>query len=313
MRKFAQRFNIVWGLTGAPMPNSPVDVWAQARIISPALAPKYQKQAKDLLMTQMSQYVWKPKANAVETAYAMLQPSIRHALDDVTELPEMIIRPVTEVPLSKQQAEVYGKIKRELVAMVHDKTITAHNAGVALNKLIQVASGWVYSKAPAFVKLDAEPRITALLDMVESCSRKVIVFVPFRHAIEGISEIFKSREVDHCVIHGDVGADDRALLINAFQTTDQYKVLLAHPGCVHHGLTLTAADTIIWYSPVLSLDVYTQACARIRRAGQKHKQQIFRLQATPVESRCYHLLRTKEALQDQLLQMLEDNTAESVQ
>jgi SNF2 family DNA or RNA helicase len=313
MRKFAQRFNIVWGLTGAPMPNSPVDVWAQARIISPALAPKYQKQAKDLLMTQMSQYVWKPKANAVETAYAMLQPSIRHALDDVTELPEMIIRPVTEVPLSKQQAEVYGKIKRELVAMVHDKTITAHNAGVALNKLIQVASGWVYSKAPAFVKLDAEPRITALLDMVESCSHKVIVFVPFRHAIEGISEIFKSREVDHCVIHGDVGADDRALLINAFQTTDQYKVLLAHPGCVHHGLTLTAADTIIWYSPVLSLDVYTQACARIRRAGQKHKQQIFRLQATPVESRCYHLLRTKEALQDQLLQMLEDNTAESVQ
>ena len=313
MRKFAQPFSVVWGMTGRPMPNSPVDVWAQARIISPALAPKYQKQAKDLLMTQMSQYVWKPKANAVENAYAMLQPSIRHALDDVVELPEMIVRPVTEIPLSKQQAEVYKKIKNELVAMVHDKTITAHNAGVAMNKLLQVAGGWVYTKSPAFVKLDAEPRVTALLDLVESHARKILVPVPYRHMIDGISEIFTSQKVDHCVIHGDVNANDRALLINAFQTTNQYKVLLVHPGTVSHGVNLTAADVIIWWLPILSLDIYDQFNARIRRAGQKHKQQIIRLTSTPIESRCYHLLRTKEALQDKLLQMLEDNTAESVQ
>jgi SNF2 family DNA or RNA helicase len=315
LRKFAPRFNIVWGMTGRPMPNSPVDVWAQAKIVTPALAPKYQKQARDLLMTQLSQYVWKPKPTAVDNAFAMLQPSVRYALEDVLELPEMIVRPATEVPMSKQQAEVYGKIKRELVAMVHEKVITAHNAGVAMNKLLQVAGGWVYTKAPAFVKLDAEPRLTALLDLVESCNRKVIVFVPFRHAIEGISALFQSDAIaiDHAVIHGDVNANDRALLLNDFQHTPRYKVLLAHPGCVHHGLNLTAADTTIWYLPVLSLDVYEQANARIRRAGQKHKQQIFRLTSTPIESRCYHLLRTKEALQDKLLQMLEDNTAESVQ
>jgi len=185
------------------MPNSPVDVWAQAKIVTPALAPKYQKQAKDLLMTQMSQYVWKPKANAVENAFAMLQPSVRYALEDVLELPEMILRPATEVPLSKQQAEVYKKVKNELVAMVHEKVITAHNAGVAMNKLLQVAGGWVYTKAPTFVKLDAEPRITALLELIESCNRKVIVFVPFRHAIEGISAVFQTQgiEIDHAVMH----------------------------------------------------------------------------------------------------------------
>jgi SNF2 family DNA or RNA helicase len=308
LRKFAQPFNIVWAMSGRPLPSSPVDAWAIAKIVTPALAPKYQRQARDELMTQISQYKWLPKPNAVETAFKMMQPAIRFALEDVTELPELIVREPLEIPLSKQQAEVYKRIKTELTAMVEDKTITAHNAGVAMGKLLQVSCGWVYSKAPAFVKLDAEPRINALLDMVESASHKVIVFVPFRHAIEGISEIFTAHEIDHAVMHGDIGADARAVLLNAFQNSDQYRVLLAHPGTISHGVTLTAADTICWYSPVLSLEIFEQANARIRRVGQTKKQQIIRFSGTAVERRVYSLLQSKSNLQDQLLVMLEEAT-----
>ena len=78
--------------------------------------------------------------------------------------------------------------------------------------------------------------------------------------------------------------------------------LLAHPQCVHHGLTLTAATTIIWYSPDHVLEVYEQANARIRRVGQKHKQQFLHLQSTAVERKIYSMLRNKQKLQDAFLQ-----------
>lgn len=307
MRRFAQRFSIVWGLTGSPMPQEPTDVWGQAKIVKPASVPKYYKAMRDMLMTQISQYIWKPKPEAVEHAFKILQPNVRYALDDVTELPETIYRNI-DVELSTQQARVHKKIKNELVALVKDKKITAVNAGVALNKLMQVAGGWVYTKNPEFVRLDAAPRMAALINEIDASAHKVIVFIPWRHAIEGISDIFTRLKVDfdHCVIHGDT--KHREDLFHAFQNTDQYKVMLAHPMTVHHGITLTAADTVIWYCPSLSYDIYDQANARIIRSGQKHKQQILHMQSTAEEKRCYKILRAKEALQDKLLELLQEQT-----
>ena len=84
--------------------------------------------------------------------------------------------------------------------------------------------------------------------------------------------------------------------------------MLAHPGCISHGLTLTAADTVIWYSPITSLETYDQANARIRRVGQQHKQQLLHLQSTPVERKIYKLLQSKQKVQEKLLDMFEDAT-----
>ena len=95
MRKFAVRFKTVWGMTGGPTPNEPVDVWGQAMIVTPHTVPKYRKTCKEMLMTQVNEYRWVPKANATEQAFGMLQPSVRYALDDVIELPETIYRTMT--------------------------------------------------------------------------------------------------------------------------------------------------------------------------------------------------------------------------
>ena len=111
---------------------------------------------------------------------------------------------------------------------------------------------------------------------------------------------------DHCIVHGDT--QNREGVFHLFQNSGKYKAMLAHPGCIHHGLTLTAADTAIWYLPITSLEVYEQANARIRRIGQKHRQQILHLQSTPVEKKIYSLLRNKQKVQDSLLQMFEDAT-----
>lgn len=309
MRKLAARFNFVWGMTGRPMPNKPTDVWSQCRIVTPHTVPKYFNQVRDMLMTHISQFIWVPKDDAIDQAFAMMQPSVRYSLDDVVELPPFISRTI-DVELTAEQRVAYDKMAKLFKIMVDDKQITALNAGSALGKLLQVSLGWVYTTSPEFVVLDSGPRQEALLNLVEEAAHKVIVFVPYRHALEGISKLFTENEIDHAVVHGDV--TDRDRIFNLFQNTSKYNVLLAHPECVAHGLTLTAADTIIWAGPIADLDIYDQANARIRRVGQLHKQQFLHLQATAVERKMYSLLRSKQKIQDELLTMFEDATERRV-
>lgn len=307
MRKFAKNFQTVWGLTGNPRPNAPTDVWGQCKIVTPHTVPDTFKIAQEQLMAHVSQYVWKAKVGANDTAFGWMQPAVRFSLDDVVELPNAITRQI-EVELSEQQTRVYEKVKKDCIALVREHKITALNAGVAMGKLLQIAGGWVYTQSPQFVRLDASARVGALIDLIESSSHKVIVCIPYRHMIEGINGIFDRLKVgfDWCMVHGDT--PDRDKFFNLFQHTDKYKAMLVHPGIASHGLTLTAADTIIWYIPITSYDTYEQLNARIRRVGQAHKQQFLHMRATPVENKLYNLLRTKEMGQDKLLALFEDDT-----
>ncbi|HEX6825413.1 MAG TPA: DEAD/DEAH box helicase [Nitrospiraceae bacterium] len=305
MRVFAKRFTWVWGMTGRPMPQAPTDVWAQCKILTPQNVPQYFRHARSLLMTQVSQYKWVPKVNAVDTALSWMQPSVRFALDDVVELPEMISR-VSDVEMTEEQTRVYRRLSNEFAVMVNNKRITAANAGVAMNKLLQVGAGYVYTSNPQYVSLDSDPRKDTLLELIEEAPFKLIVFAPWRHLIHGLSELLTKHDIEHATIHGDIPR--REQIFHDFQSTPKYRVLLAHPACIHHGVTLTAATTTIWYSPVTSLEIYEQANARIRRIGQKHKQQFFHLQGTAVERKIYSLLSGKQKLQDAFLAMIRTAT-----
>lgn len=309
MRKFSQRFKIVWGLTGAPMPQAPTDVWAQAQIVTPHTVPKYFRQAQELLMNKVNNFKWTPKQDAIQTAFRMLQPSVRYSIDAVVELPEVVHRTL-DTPLTKEQKAAYDALSKAFQADVQGEKITAVNAAVAMGKLLQVSGGWVYAGSKS-VSLDNGPRVDALIDLVNANERKALIFVPYLHAIEGLSPLLEKAGIEHAVVHGGVSSSARSDIFRAFQHTDKYKALLAHPACLAHGLTLTAADLIVWYMPITSLDIYDQANARISRIGQKHRQQVIHLCSTPVEKKIYSLLRSKANVQAQLLAMLANATQEA--
>lgn len=309
MRKFAERFKFVWGMTGRPMPNEPTDVWGISKVVTPNTSPKYFRQAQEMLMTKVNNFKWIPKAEAIERAMRMLQPNVRFDLDAVVELPDVVSRTV-DVPMTHLQSTVYKKLASEFKAEIGSGQVTAVNAAVAMGKLLQVSGGWVYAQqigaVPVFKPDEPMPRHQTLIDLINENERKVIVYVPYRHALAGLAEVLGAAEIEHCVVHGEVSG--RGELFNLFQFTEKYKVLLAHPQCVAHGLTLTAADTIIWYLPITSLEIYEQANARITRVGQAHKQKILHLQSTPVEKKIYALLQRKQKVQDTLLDLLADAT-----
>jgi len=313
MRKFCIRFKIVWGLTGRPMPNEPTDVWGISKVVTPSTSPKYFRQAQELLMTKVNNFLWRPRPEAIERAMAMLQPNVRFDLADVVELPETIMRAV-DVPLTPLQAATYQKLAKEFVAEIGINQITAQNAAVAMGKLLQVSGGWVYAKPMGSIKVfkpaDPMPRHDVLIDLINENERKVIVYVPYRHTIEGLSEVLDAAGIEHAVVHGSVSG--RSEIFNLFQNTTKYKVLLAHPECVAHGLTLTASDHIIWYQPITSLDIYEQANARITRVGQKFKQRVTHLQSTQVERKIYSMLMRKQKVQDTLLGLLSEATEQQI-
>jgi SNF2 family DNA or RNA helicase len=131
----------------------------------------------------------------------------------------------------------------------------------------------------------------------------VIVFVPYTHALDGVSKRLTEESIEHGVVSGKTSRREREKLFGLFQNTDRIKVLAAHPATMSHGLTLTAADTIVWFAPYTSLETYEQANARIRRVGQKHKQQILMFQGTPAERKVYARLRAKKKVQDKILDL----------
>jgi SNF2 family DNA or RNA helicase len=307
LRKLAHSVKWVWGMTGAPIPNAPTDAWAQASIVTPGTVPKTFGRFRDELMIKISQFKWVPKSDAVDRAFEALQPAVRFTLDDILELPERVDRFV-DVELGPKQAKIYKALADTCYAAVQTQEITAANAGACMMKLLQVAAGWVYTKDGKTVSLDNSERIKALLDAINSTDRKVLVFASFKHAMAGISEALTQEGIEHATVSGDTSEGNRAQTFNLFQNTDKYRVLLAHPQCLAHGITLTAADTVIWFGPVTSLEIYDQANHRIRRVGQKHKQLFLHLQSTPVEKRIYTMLANKQRVQDSLLELFEAAT-----
>jgi SNF2 family DNA or RNA helicase len=252
-------------------------------------------------MTKVSMYKWVPKAGAHAEAHKLLQPSVRFAISDCVDLPPCTVQ-ARDVELSPDQAKAYKEMKKDLQIMAAKGPITAANEAVLRLKLLQISCGAIYGADREIHHVDAAPRLKALKELMEQCREKIIVFAPFTSVVHMLSrELRKNFSVE--VINGEVPAKKRNEIFSAFMDTDAPRVLVADPGTMSHGLTLTAASTIIWYAPTDRTETYLQANKRIDRPGQVHATTIVQLAATPVEREIYRRLEANETMQGLVLQM----------
>jgi SNF2 family DNA or RNA helicase len=281
----------LWMLTGTPAAQSPTDAYGLAKLVNPDGVPKFFGSFRDQVMMKITQFKWAPKNNARDIVHHALQPAIRFERDQCLDLP-----PVTHVerdaPLTPQQNKYYNVLRQEMLLEAAGESVTAVNAAVKLNKLLQISSGAVYSDAGAVIEFDVSNRLNVVLEVIEEASNKVLVFVPFNHTIELLQNRLTRDGISCDVINGKVNPNRRADIVQEFQTRTDPHVLIIQPQAASHGLTLTAADTIIWYAPVTSVETYLQANARINRPGQKHPMTIVHIQGSPVEARLYKMLET---------------------
>ncbi len=311
--QYGRGVQYLWGMTGSPTPNDPTDAWGLAKLITPSNAPRYFKEFQRKTMTQITQFKWIPKPDANDHVYEMLQPAVRYRRDDCVELPEVSYQDVVLDP-SKQVADTYKKLMTQLKIAFDDGQISAANEGVLFMKLLQIACGWVYSNDKGVVKLDNQDRVDEVKNIINDSLGKVIVFANFTHAAEGLYERITtgSRKIPLPkegveLVTGQTSKKERDRIFAGFQNDSYPRVLVAHPECMSHGLTLTAASTIVWFTPTTSLETYEQANARITRPGQTHKGLILHLQSTPIERKIYNRLRQKAKTQGALLELFDDN------
>ncbi len=280
----------VWMLTGTPAAQSPVDAYGLGRMLDTAKCPKFFTPFRDSVMMKVTQFKWAPKPQATKIVHEILQPAIRFEKKDCLDLPE-VTHTEREVELTPQQKKYYNQLKNDMLFKAAGEEVSAVNAATQVNKLLQISGGAVYTDEGQVLEFDVSNRITAVLEVINETSNKVLVFVPFTHTIDLLMNRLEKEGISCAVISGKVSPNKRTDIVNRFQTETEPKVLVIQPQAASHGLTLTAADTIIWYAPVTSVETYLQANARINRPGQKNAMTIVHIKGSDVETRLYRMLQ----------------------
>jgi len=279
----------LWMLTGTPAAQSPTDAYGLAKLVSPHNVPRFYSAFKDMVMYKVSQFRWVNRPNAEKIVHEALQPAIRFTKEECLDLPELTY--VTrEVELTSQQKKYYELLRKQLVVSAAGEQITTVNAAVGMSKLLQISCGAVYSDSGETLEFDIKNRYKVMREVLDETKQKALIFVPFKNTIEILSKKLQADGFTTDIINGDVPAHKRAEIFKAFQDTPNPRILIIQPQAAAHGVTLTAADTVIWWGPTPSLETYAQANARAHRAGQRHPVTVVRLAGSNAEKHLYKML-----------------------
>ena len=295
----------LWMMTGTPAAQSPVDAYGLAKLVNPLSVPRFFGSWRDMVMWKVTQFTWKPKDTAKDTVFRALQPAIRFTKDECLDLPDMVY-PKQFVEMTKQQQQYYEMLRKRMVMQVAGEDVTAANAAINLNKLLQISAGAVYTDDGDTVQFDIKNRYQALKEVIDESSQKVLVFVPFRHAIDLLTEKLARDGITSEIIRGDVSASRRTDIFARFQHDPDPKVLVIQPQAAAHGVTLTAANTVVWWGPTSSLETYAQANARVHRSGQKHKCTVIQLAGSAAEKRIYRMLDARINIHTEMINLYKE-------
>lgn len=297
----------VWGMTGEITPNAPTEAFFQCQIVNPQneWLPRYFGQFRDACMVQINEMVWVPKPEAPNIVAMCAQPAIRFTRDQCLDLPDTTYITL-ETPLSADQQSYYDRMRKEAMVECEQGTVTAANAAVLLNKLLQISAGAVKTVDGSVIEIGCDERINALMELFEETpQKKMVVFATYRASIELLLKEMTKRGVRCAAIHGDVSQTVRASLIDRFQRGD-LQMLILQPQSSAHGITLTAASTIVWFSLIPSNELHQQGNARIVRAGQTRKTFIYYFVSTKAERHIARILQTKGDMSREVLKLFAD-------
>jgi SNF2 family DNA or RNA helicase len=295
----------LWMMTGTPAAQSPLDAYGLAKLVNPLSVPRFFGSWRDMVMYKYTQFTYKPKETAKGTVHRVLQPAIRFTKDECLDLPDMTYTK-RFVEMTSQQKKYYETLRKKMVMEVAGEEVTAANAAIGLNKLLQISAGAIYTDDGDTVQFDIKSRYQALKEVIDESSQKVLIFVPFKHTIDLLVEKLTSDGISSAVIRGDVSAPKRTEIFARFQSEPDPEVLVIQPQAAAHGVTLTAANTVVWWGPTSSLETYAQANARVHRSGQKHKCTVIQLAGSSAEKRIYRMLDERINIHTEMINLYKE-------
>lgn len=302
LRKVRPYFKRIIGLTGTPAPNSLIDLWPQIYLLDggerlgKTITGYRERYFKPGRRNQNIIYNWDLREGAKEQIHNKIKDiCISMSAKDYLDVPNEIIN-IININLPKKAEYEYKKLGKELVLELENEDITASNAAVLTNKLLQMANGAIYSEDHTVIEIHDE-KLKALVEIIDTANGKpILVFYNFKHDYERIVSYLNSKKIKSREINNQDDIKD--------WNNGNIPVLLVHPASAGHGLNLQYGGSIIvWFGLTWSLELYQQANARLHRQGQKEHVVINHIVTTnTVDEDVIKALEGKEVNQNILLE-----------
>lgn len=282
--KIVKHFKYRRLLTGTPMPRSVVDIWHQVFLLDSGKSLGGSYYAFRNVMCDSEQVgkdpnarKWTDKEHAYDAVMDLIRPfTMRWLLDECHDIPDNHMYTVPyELPRKARAA--YNQMAQKAMLEVKEGKVTAAHAAVLRMKLLQIASGSVYTETGATTLID-DGRYELVLDLAGEAKHSVVFFW-WTHQRDALVAMAEKRGLTYGVFDGSTSSKVRKQITADFQA-GKLDVIFAHPQSAGHGLTWTKGTRTIFTNPGDNWEYIKQALHRIYRAGQKHKTETIIVTAT---------------------------------
>jgi len=265
-------------LTGSPITKSPLDLFTQCQFLSPQLLgfPSYLAfRNRYAEMTDIpvgsGRYIAIPKyyKKLDELEEKMKSFATRIRKDQCLDLKPKV-RSKRYIELEGEGKKIYERLRTHALAVVEDSTISFSNKLTEIIKLHQVCNGFTKDDDGKILQLH-KSKLNALEETLEETDGKVIIWANYLYNIHEIKDFLINRYGPKSTvsIYGEVSVEDRKTAVDRIQTDDKCRFLVGNPTTGGFGLTLTACNTVIYFSNSYNLEVRMQSEDRAHRMGQK--------------------------------------------
>lgn len=314
--KLSKKATKILALSGAPITNNPLDLWAQARFLHVDTGFSTYKAFENryALMGGYGNYQVVQWMNMDELKMKIKGFSLRRTKEECLDLPEKVYQRM-DIELPHDLQKLYNKFKKTAYLELTEEAasrggeITSTSVLTKILRLSQIVGGTLKMEDGEITRMKQQPKMDALFEFLDNLEkdpygrlqRSVIVWAWFREEIKMLGEELKKRGYDYSINYGATKLDARTENVERFQRGED-RVFVGQSRAVGMGITLTAASYVVYYSNNYSYEVRVQSEDRAHRIGQdKNVTYIDLVAKDTVDEHVLKALKSKKSLAEWII------------
>jgi SNF2 family DNA or RNA helicase len=264
-------------LTGSPVTKSPLDLYTQCGFLNSfllgydsfyAFRNRYANMIDRNFGGRRVQLIGSYK-RLDELADKLKAFSYRVLKDDCLDLPDKVyIR--REVDLTDEQSKAYATMKSAALASLKGKMATAPHVLTQMMRLHQITCGHLRNDDGTITEIKNN-RLKELINLLDEVEGKVIIWANYVYDIENLVKVISDEFGADSIVqyYGAIPSEQRQQNIEKFQDPNsKARFFIGNPQTGGYGITLTCANTVVYYSNGYDLEKRLQSEDRAHRIGQ---------------------------------------------
>lgn len=267
-------------LSGTPVQNEAVDIFSQYRFLDPLVFGEnfYTFRGRYAVMGGFNKKQIVSYRDLDTLIKKEMSVAYRVTKEEALDLPEQTFEK-RYITLNTKERNIYDRLRRDsFTELEGGGTITATTVLTKMLRLQQFTGGFLVEDDAENPKLVSRGKLDALEDILQDYvvegKKKLVIFARFLpeiHEIEKLCEkVLGKSGMKSAAIYGEIKKERRGDIVNQFQTDPKTMIIIGQIDTLGVGVTLTAADTCVYYSVNFNYATYDQSLSRIHRIGQKN-------------------------------------------